>query len=295
MTPTNTDTALEKIAVNWFMSEITFEKRIELANQYFPEYAEDNTDLDDCEILSIYLKEVQPESPEIFWWDGLNESGKIYAISTNSRCSLDEARVIWNDCQGQITDEKIKEIYLSNKYDIDNPSKPEPLKEVQPPTPEPADLMELNLYNLLHTLKDGNDVLLKANSNWPELLTKLKERLSFAMDLAHRENKMVEKLEGENESIKRLLHDLTPGGSEFYNDPEYCAKFIRDTRQETHYTMTGIIAEKKKENEALKERVKQLEAALGKISNCFGLTLGKADAGKFTRIAKAALQVTTIK
>ena len=48
-------------------------------------------------------------------------------------------------------------------------------------------------------------------------------------------------------------------------------------------------------NEALKERVKQLEAALGKISNCFGLTLGKADAGKFTRIAKAALQVTTIK
>lgn len=63
MTPTNNDTALEKIAVNWFMSEITFEKRIELANQYFPEYAEDNTDLDDCEILSIYLKEVQPPTP----------------------------------------------------------------------------------------------------------------------------------------------------------------------------------------------------------------------------------------
>lgn len=59
---------------------------------------------------------------------------------------------------------------------------------------------------------------------------------------------------------------------------------------------TNICKPLRTENEALKERVKQLEGALGKISNCFGLTLGKADAGKFTRIAKAALQqVTTIK
>ena len=59
----------------------------------------------------------------------------------------------------------------------------------------------------------------------------------------------------ENEQLKRLLHDLTPGGSEFYNDPEYCAKWIRESRQENHYQLGGIIKETKKENEQLKEQL----------------------------------------
>ena len=32
-------------AVNWFMA-LPFDERIAIANKYFPQYAEDNTDLD---------------------------------------------------------------------------------------------------------------------------------------------------------------------------------------------------------------------------------------------------------
>lgn len=45
----------------------------------------------------------------------------------------------------------------------------------------------------------------------------------------------------EVEELKRLLHDLTPGGSEFYNDPKYCAKWIRKSREENHYALVGQI------------------------------------------------------
>ena len=49
----------------------------------------------------------------------------------------------------------------------------------------------------------------------------------------------------ENEKIKRLLHDLTPGGSEFYNDPEYCAKWIRENREQNHYILSGMVRDLK--------------------------------------------------
>lgn len=55
----------------------------------------------------------------------------------------------------------------------------------------------------------------------------------------------IEKLESENERIKRLLHDLTPGGSEFYNDPEYCAKWVRESRENTHYILSGMVRDLK--------------------------------------------------
>lgn len=57
----------------------------------------------------------------------------------------------------------------------------------------------------------------------------------------------------ENEKLKRLLHDLTPGGSEFYNDPEYCAKWIRENREANHYTLAGIVKELKKTTRELIE------------------------------------------
>lgn len=77
-----------------------------------------------------------------------------------------------------------------------------------------------------------------------------------------------DQLKAENEKVKRLLHDLTPGGSEFYNDPEYCAKWIRENRTESHYNMGGIIKDLKAQLEAAKEREKVLrEAAKGIIDN----------------------------
>jgi len=67
MKSNNTD-----IAVNWFMA-LPFDERIAIANKYYPQYAEDNTDLDDAEIEHIYFSEY-PIMPDYkTWWKGLNE------------------------------------------------------------------------------------------------------------------------------------------------------------------------------------------------------------------------------
>ncbi len=55
----------------------------------------------------------------------------------------------------------------------------------------------------------------------------------------------------ENEKIKKLLHELTPGGSEFYNDPEYCAKWIKESRTENHYLLSNKIKDLKEKNAKL--------------------------------------------
>jgi len=57
MNTNNTDKA-----VKWFM-ELPFDERIAIANKFYPEYAEDNTDLEDAEIEYIYLSE-HPQSKD---------------------------------------------------------------------------------------------------------------------------------------------------------------------------------------------------------------------------------------
>lgn len=81
-----------------------------------------------------------------------------------------------------------------------------------------------------------------------------------------------EKLKLENEKIKRLLHDLTPGGSEFYNDPEYCARWIRDNREANHYTLAKMVAELKADKAQLeimlkgeKDRVEALRNFINEV------------------------------
>jgi hypothetical protein len=87
-----------------------------------------------------------------------------------------------------------------------------------------------------------------------------------------------DKLKAENEKVKRLLHDLTPGGSEFYNDPEYCAKTIREMRESNHYTLSNIVKETKAENEALKEANKELLDILKELVYVTGFTYKAAPA-----------------
>lgn len=48
-------------AVKWFM-DLPFEKRIEISDRYYPEYAEDNLDLNDEEIVHIFLSEHPTET-----------------------------------------------------------------------------------------------------------------------------------------------------------------------------------------------------------------------------------------
>jgi hypothetical protein len=54
------------------------------------------------------------------------------------------------------------------------------------------------------------------------------------------------------EAVNRLLHDLTPGGSEFYNDPEYCAKWVRENHLAAKIELTECVAKAKKELAGLK-------------------------------------------
>lgn len=66
----------------------------------------------------------------------------------------------------------------------------------------------------------------------------------------------------ELEKVKKILHELTPGGSEFYNDPEYCAKWVRENREENHYALANQIKELKNKNEELQREVERLKDVL---------------------------------
>jgi hypothetical protein len=44
---------------------------------------------------------------------------------------------------------------------------------------------------------------------------------------------------------QKLLESLTPGGSEFFDDPEYCVKNIREHRQSQHEIIVKLVIEKK--------------------------------------------------
>lgn len=77
------------------------------------------------------------------------------------------------------------------------------------------------------------------------------------------------KLEAENIKLKRLLHDLTPGGSEFYNDPEYCAKWIKETRQAAYYTSVNTIKSLKSELQKANADKEELLGSLARIINAF--------------------------
>jgi hypothetical protein len=72
------------------------------------------------------------------------------------------------------------------------------------------------------------------------------------------------KIVNNNEYLKvvKLLEDLTPGGSEFYNDPEYCAKWVKEQVQSVPRLMLPIKRENdklKKDNAAMLEALKELD------------------------------------
>ncbi len=89
------------------------------------------------------------------------------------------------------------------------------------------------------------------------------------------------------EKVNRLLHDLTPMGSQFVNKPEYCAKWIRENRLQEKQSLTKIIADLKKENERLKEALSYLLSSYrADFKNITGADLNDTEA---VLKAKAAL------
>lgn len=93
-------------------------------------------------------------------------------------------------------------------------------------------------------------------------------------------DKEMQSLIDENEKVKRLLHDLTPGGSEFYNDPEYCAKWIRESRTDSHYSLANIITQTKEQNKKLLDSNRELKSALQDLLNDVLNLLDKNDTVK---------------
>ena len=61
----------------------------------------------------------------------------------------------------------------------------------------------------------------------------------------------------ENKSQK-LLESLTPGGSEFENDPEYCVKYIKDFQTSQHKQIVELVLEKRELSEGKRELLEVL-------------------------------------
>ena len=54
-----------------------------------------------------------------------------------------------------------------------------------------------------------------------------------------------DKLKADNEALNKLLCGLTPGGSEFVNDPEYCVKYVKKFEDSQHELIMSLIVENK--------------------------------------------------
>lgn len=73
----------------------------------------------------------------------------------------------------------------------------------------------------------------------------------------------------ERERYEKAIVSLTPGGSEFVNEPEYCVKYVKEYQQSQHDLICKLVIEKKslvKERDCLNsnfrdavEEVKKLE------------------------------------
>ena len=75
-----------------------------------------------------------------------------------------------------------------------------------------------------------------------------------------------DKLKADNEALNKLLCGLTPGGSEFVNDPEYCAKYMKEFGRSQHEFIISLIVEKKQ----LIDQKAELLGALKELNNYWG-------------------------
>ena len=70
-----------------------------------------------------------------------------------------------------------------------------------------------------------------------------------------------DKLKEERDRYEKSIVSLTPSGSEFVNDPEYCAKHVKDYQASQHKLICDLVIEKKKnisERDLLIEALKNI-------------------------------------
>ena len=56
----------------------------------------------------------------------------------------------------------------------------------------------------------------------------------------------IKKLKEERDRYEKAIVSLTPSGSEFVNDPEYCAKHVKEYQASQHGIICNLVIEKKK-------------------------------------------------
>lgn len=63
----------------------------------------------------------------------------------------------------------------------------------------------------------------------------------------------------ENEKLKRLIVSLTPGGSEFVGEPEYCIKYVKEFEADQNRMIVSLIEEKQILRELKNELLEALQ------------------------------------
>lgn len=72
---------------------------------------------------------------------------------------------------------------------------------------------------------------------------------------------------------QKLLESLTPGGSEFVDDPEYCVKYVKEFEADQHKKIIELITEK---NRLVEQKSKLFTVLTNLIQNVESLN-GIAD------------------
>lgn len=83
-------------------------------------------------------------------------------------------------------------------------------------------------------------------------------------------SKSIYKYEGNLKLYEKAITSLTPGGSEFVNDPEYCAKYVKDNQDSLKIMLVNQAKEKKK----LKKERDLLIEALENMVNSYEKSRG---------------------
>jgi hypothetical protein len=114
--------------------------------------------------------------------------------------------------------------------------------------------------------------------------------------------KVFELIENEAKPWRRALNDLTPGGSEFANDPEECKTFVKRSREAQHRVILSLIerradaerrllAETQRAKIAEAERDEAQRAKYGTPCRCVAWTQACGLAEERAEIAEAKITV----
>jgi len=220
---TTADTRLQDAANNWFWNDLSWTRRNEIAEKYFPNYGKslNPTEIETCYLAEHPTKEVQPPTPEsksYEWW---------FTLSATKAAEL---RNKYYPSKSLLTKDERNEIYKAEHSTAAAAKEEETVVYTMEERPAISGGMgwftvnpglvqfpfwaankqgsENNTYPWyedadVNEAKERAKLFVQAVNGY----SKLENDLSFAMELANKENKIVEKLEGDNAALVSALKD----------------------------------------------------------------------------------------